>query len=60
MIQFSVSDDGIGIPSDMDIQNTKSLGLPLVTSLAQSQLHGKITLNREKGTQFQIDFKGIK
>lgn len=60
MIRLSISDDGIGIPKDMDIRNTKSLGLHLVTALAEAQLHGKIILNREKGTEFQIRFEGAK
>jgi PAS domain S-box-containing protein len=57
MIQFSISDDGIGIAKDMDIRKTKSLGLQLVTGLAENQLHGQITLNRENGTEFQINFR---
>jgi two-component sensor histidine kinase len=60
MIRLSISDDGIGIPKDMDIRNTKSLGLHLVTALAEAQLHGQIILNREKGTEFQIRFEGAK
>jgi PAS domain S-box-containing protein len=60
MIQLSISDDGIGIPKDMDIQNSKSLGLHLVTALAKNQLHGEIILNRDGGTKFQINFKGAK
>lgn len=60
MIQISISDNGIGIPKDLDIRNTKSLGLKLITSLAESQLRGKITLNRENGTEFQIDFSRAK
>ena len=58
MIHFSVSDDGICIPMDMDIRNTKSLGIHLITSLAENQLYAKIILNREGGTEFQINFKG--
>jgi len=57
MVQLSISDDGIGIVKDMDIRNTKSLGLHLVTALAESQLHGQVILNREKGTEFQINFR---
>ena len=60
MIQISISDDGIGISKDMDIRNTKSLGLKLVTGLAESQLHGKIIINRENGTEFQINFRQAK
>lgn len=57
MIQLSISDDGIGIPEDMDIRNTKSLGLHLVTALAEKQLNGEFILNRENGTEFQIKFR---
>jgi PAS domain S-box-containing protein len=60
MIQLSISDDGIGIPKDMDIRNTESLGLKLVTGLAEGQLHGELILNRESGTEFQINFRGTK
>lgn len=60
MIQLSISDNGIGIPKDLDIRNTDSLGLRLVSSLAESQLHGQIILNREGGTEFQIIFRQVK
>jgi len=59
MFQLSISDDGIGIPRDMDIRNTKSLGLHLVTALAENQLHGELILNRDRKTEFQINFKGV-
>jgi two-component sensor histidine kinase len=58
MLQLSISDDGIGIPKDMDIRNTDSLGLHLVTSIAENQLHGEIILLRDRGTEFQINFRG--
>ena len=56
-VELVVSDDGIGIPEDLDFRNTESLGLQLVTSLAESQLQGKTELNRAKGTEFRIKFK---
>jgi two-component sensor histidine kinase len=59
MIQLSISDDGIGLPKDLDIRNTKSLGLHLATALAESQLYGEIILNRERGTEFKINFRHI-
>jgi two-component sensor histidine kinase/sensor domain CHASE-containing protein len=60
MIQLSIKDNGIGIAKDMDFRNTKSLGLKLVTGLAEGQLLGDITLNRENGTEFIINFGGKK
>lgn len=60
MLELVISDNGIGIPLDMDFRKTGSLGLHLVTILAENQLHGKINLNRNEGTEFNIEFKGIK
>ena len=57
-IELWVSDDGIGIPEDLDFRKTDSLGLDLVTILAEDQLEGKIDLDRTGGTTFRILFKG--
>ena len=57
-IELRVSDDGIGIPEDLNIRNTDSLGLELVIILAEDQLGGKIELDRTGGTTFRILFKG--
>ena len=53
-IELAVSDNGIGIPEEMDIRSTKSLGLHLVTILAEDQLQGKIKLDKTKGTKFHM------
>jgi two-component sensor histidine kinase len=55
--ELSVSDDGVGIPEDLDIRNMASMGLDLVTILAEGQLNGKIDLNRTGGTRYHIRFK---
>ena len=41
----------------MGYRNTKSLGLHLVMVLAESQLEGKIELDRTGGTKYSITFK---
>ena len=51
-----VGDNGIGFPNHLDYQNTSSLGLQLVNSLA-SQLGGTIELSRIDGTEFHISFQ---
>ncbi len=56
-LELVVSDNGVGIPEDLDFKNTDSLGLRLVTILAEDQLNGKITLDRSKGTAFRITFR---
>ena len=53
---LKVSDNGTGIPEGLDIGNTDSLGLQLVTLLTR-QLKGELVLSRKKGTEFQITFK---
>jgi len=56
-IELIVSDNGVGIPDDIDFRTTESLGLHLVTILAEDQLGGEITLNRSTGTAFHITFE---
>ena len=50
-----VRDDGVGMPSELDIYQTQSLGLTLVTTLTK-QIRGNIELYRDKGTEFRITF----
>ncbi|MDP1553772.1 MAG: sensor histidine kinase, partial [Methanobacteriaceae archaeon] len=56
--EFTVKDNGIGFPKDIDYQNTDSLGLQIVTNLT-GQIDGKIELNRNNGTEFKINFKEV-
>jgi two-component sensor histidine kinase len=58
--ELIVSDDGTGIPSDLNYRNTQSLGLRLITNLTENQLQGKLELKRSKGTAFQINFQEVK
>jgi len=50
-----ISDNGIGIPEDIDFKNSKSLGLQLVNTLT-NQLDGSIELEISKGTKITITF----
>ena len=52
---LSVSDNGIGLPQDLDFRNSVSLGLLVVCDLTE-QLDGTIELNRSDGTTFEITF----
>ena len=51
-----VSDNGVGIPENVDFRHTSSLGLQLVNILAE-QMEGSIELVRGKGTEFRIKFR---
>ena len=50
-----ISDNGIGIPENIDFRNTNSLGLQLVNILVD-QIDGCIELKRDHGTEFLITF----
>ena len=56
-IELIVSDNGVGIPGDIDVRTTESLGLDLVVTLAENQLNGKIALDTSEGTTFCITFE---
>ncbi len=45
MVGFAVSDDGVGIAEDFDLAETTTLGLQLVTMLAD-QLGGQLEVQR--------------
>lgn len=53
--KLTVSDNGVGIPPDLDWQHTNSLGMVIVRSLV-AQLQGDLELQRELGTAFIIRF----
>ncbi len=57
--ELSVSDNGIGIPKNIDIRNFQSAGLQLVINLSEHQLHGQVELVRDNGTQFKISFEEL-
>ena len=58
-IELRVGDNGIGIPQEIDLRNSESLGLKLITDLAERQLGGKVELKRGDGTEFVIRFKEL-
>jgi len=55
-LTLTIRDNGVGLPKDLDLQNTMSLGLQLVTLLS-AQLGGTLALDRRGGTAFKITFK---
>ncbi len=56
--QIMVVDNGIGFPKEIDIENTDTLGLQLITSLT-SQMAGKLEITSNGGTSVQISFKSL-
>jgi two-component sensor histidine kinase len=55
---LTVSDNGIGLSGDVDPLESNSLGLKLVNSLS-IQLEGELTVHRDFGTAFILNFKEL-
>jgi two-component sensor histidine kinase len=55
-VELVVSDNGVGIPEALELGDAESLGLRLVTMLAEDQLGGQVELDRTEGTRFRIRF----
>jgi len=57
ILELSVSDNGIGMPDDFDLSRDDTLGLRLVSTLAERQLHGTFKLDDTEKTRYVIQFK---
>lgn len=52
---LNISDNGIGIPQSLNIEELDTLGFQLITSLVD-QLDGEFELKRNNGTEFNMKF----
>ncbi len=52
---LTISDNGLGIPESVNIENSDTLGIQLVTILVD-QLDGELELKKDSGTEFVIRF----
>ena len=58
IINFKVSDNGIGIPDNFQLENTSTLGLNLVKTLV-NQLDGKLNIDHDNGISYDVIFKEL-
>lgn len=56
--QLIVQDNGKNKKENIDMKNTKGLGLKLVNSLVKSKLKAEISIDQTDGVKYTIDFKG--
>jgi two-component sensor histidine kinase len=56
-LRLVVSDDGVGLPRDLDFQRSESLGLQLVRMLAK-QLEASLEIVPGRGTTFRLTVPG--
>ncbi|MCJ7499417.1 PAS domain S-box protein [bacterium] len=54
--ELTISDDGMGLPADLEISKTKTLGLRLVSILAE-QLGADLQVEKGQGTAFRLTFQ---
>ena len=57
-IELIVADNGIGMPENIDFENSETLGLQLVNNLI-NQLDGELNIDTDNGTEFKILFKEL-
>jgi two-component sensor histidine kinase len=55
---LTIQDDGVGLPTDLAINQLSSLGLKIVYDLVL-QLQGELILTRSQGTTFQLIFSEL-
>ena len=53
-VKLVVRDDGVGLPAELDIRTTSSMGMGLVVGLVEKQLGGRLEVDRTQGTCFTI------
>ena len=54
---MTLKDNGIGLPEGLDIKGVKSMGLQLITSLAEYQLSGTLDIASDNGMEYRITFE---
>jgi two-component sensor histidine kinase/PAS domain-containing protein len=56
MVRLGVRDDGIGLPAQMDWEQSSSLGLGIVKTLTR-QLNAKVEVKNTQGSEFTLQFE---
>ena len=54
-IVLKVVDDGVGFPSQFDIEESNSLGMQVVNALVE-QLSAELVITTDRGTEFELTF----
>ncbi|MDO9325785.1 MAG: PAS domain S-box protein [Methanoregula sp.] len=55
-LRFIIRDNGVGLPSGFDIEKSNRLGLKLMRTLVEQQLHGNVQIASKAGTEVVIEF----
>jgi PAS domain S-box-containing protein len=57
--ELIISDNGIGLPEEIDFRNTETLGFKTISAFEKSSTVGEFELNRVNGTEFRIRFRNV-
>ena len=55
-VWVTVADDGHGLPPDFTLNKNKGLGLSIVRTLVEADLHGQVDCTGEHGARFTLLF----
>lgn len=55
-VWVTVADDGKGLPSDFTLSKNKGLGLSIVRTLVEADLHGQVNWGGQQGARFTLLF----
>jgi len=55
-IVLTVGDDGVGLPAEIDVMESSSFGMQIISSLVTMQLSAKLRVDRRNGTRYSIVF----
>jgi PAS domain S-box-containing protein len=55
-ILLEIADNGVGFPPGVDIYKSPTLGMRLITGIAESQLGGKVEMESKNGVSWRIRF----
>jgi two-component sensor histidine kinase len=56
--KFIYKDNGLGLPSNINFENSETLGLRLINGLAE-QINGSVSYKYQNGSVFIIQFKMV-
>ncbi|MGM0404544.1 MAG: PAS domain S-box protein [Thermoplasmatota archaeon] len=57
IIEIMISDNGVGIPGEIDLDSSETFGFRLIHMLIVDQLDGEVEVIRDGGTTFKIGFR---
>lgn len=55
-VRLIVADDGVGVPHDVDMRSSRTLGMELVSTFVE-QLQGRLEIVRDNGLRLEISFE---